>query len=97
VSGDGLNCPDADFPAFFLTAQPSAAPTKTDSPTREWRDDVVCWADLSIESLDCAVYVYPLCRFDGDGSLCFDGGAAAGAAGAAIVGTTYYNKHYEVI
>ena len=31
-----------------------------------------------------------LCRFDGDGSVCFDGDDASGAAGAAVVGTTYY-------
>ncbi|KAH8044193.1 RNA polymerase II transcription regulator recruiting protein [Aureococcus anophagefferens] len=64
----GLSCPDAsDFSAFFLTAPPSAAP-KTDPPTRERCDDVVCWADLSIESLDCAVYVYPLQVLKADGA-----------------------------
>ena len=60
ASGDGLNCPDADFGDFFVTKPPTAAPTRTDRPTATPCDGVVCWADLSVASLDCSTTNAPL-------------------------------------
>ncbi|KAH8068474.1 hypothetical protein JL721_6614 [Aureococcus anophagefferens] len=60
ASGDGLNCPDADFGDFFVTKPPTAAPTRTDRPTATPCDGVVCWADLSVASLDCSTSNAPL-------------------------------------